>query len=84
MFAQRGCLGNGRNLFDERSYRNIVTWNVLISGGGEASNCYKLFMQTTGEGDIVLWTRIMTVFVEPDPISVLVLFLEIAEGRNGS
>ncbi|KAL2458107.1 Pentatricopeptide repeat-containing protein [Abeliophyllum distichum] len=46
--------------------------------GGEVDDCNKLFLETSGlHRDVVLWTGIMTAFVERDPGQALFLFNQL-------
>ncbi|XP_060209692.1 pentatricopeptide repeat-containing protein At1g71420 [Lycium barbarum] len=41
---------------------------------GEVSDCYKLFLETNGCQDLVLWTEIIVAFSERDPEKAILLF----------
>uniref|UniRef100_A0A2P2PNB3 Pentatricopeptide repeat-containing protein At1g71420 n=1 Tax=Rhizophora mucronata TaxID=61149 RepID=A0A2P2PNB3_RHIMU len=45
--------------------------------GGQVSNCYKLFLETSGYRDIVSWTSIITAFAECEPEESLFLFRQL-------
>lgn len=45
--------------------------------GGHISDCFKLFLDTSGEHDIVSWTAIISVFAERDPEQALLLFCQL-------
>ncbi|XP_019420445.1 PREDICTED: pentatricopeptide repeat-containing protein At1g71420 [Lupinus angustifolius] len=51
-----------------KSYANL---------GGHVSDCYKLFLDTSGKRDIVSWTAIITVFAERDPEQAFLLFCQL-------
>ena len=51
-----------------KSYANL---------GGDISDCYRLFLDTCGQQDIVSWTAIITVFAERDPKQAFVLFCQL-------
>ncbi|KAI3464257.1 hypothetical protein Pfo_020920 [Paulownia fortunei] len=67
-------------VFDEMDFRNLVTYNSMITGlgmheQGEIGACHKLFLETSGmDRDLVLWTGIMTACAERDPDQALILF----------
>ncbi|KAL6546065.1 hypothetical protein OROGR_009939 [Orobanche gracilis] len=44
MYSKFGCMRNARNLFDNMSVRNVVSWNAIISG-----------YSGTGLGEEALW-----------------------------
>ncbi|KAG5621077.1 hypothetical protein H5410_006295 [Solanum commersonii] len=41
---------------------------------GEVSDCYKLFLETNGCQDLMLWTEIIVAFSERDPEKAILLF----------
>lgn len=45
--------------------------------GGLISDCYRLFLDTSGQHDIVSWTAIITVFAERDPEQAFLLFCQL-------
>jgi hypothetical protein len=46
--------------------------------GGHISDCFKLFLDTSGERDIVSWsTAIISVFAEHDPEQAFLLFCQL-------
>ncbi|CAK7328807.1 unnamed protein product [Dovyalis caffra] len=44
--------------------------------GGEASDCYRLFMETSSR-DLVLWTGIITAFADREPEEAIFLFRQL-------
>lgn len=48
--------------------------NAYSSLGGEVGNCHKLFLETNGCRDLVLWTGIITAFADRDHEEALLLF----------
>ncbi|KAL3502569.1 hypothetical protein ACH5RR_037018 [Cinchona calisaya] len=48
--------------------------NTYSSLGGEVGDCYKLFLDTNGCRDVVLWTGIITAFADRNPEEALLLF----------
>lgn len=48
--------------------------NAYLSLGGDVGDCYKLFMETNGYRDVVLWTGVITAFADTDPEKALLLF----------
>ncbi|PHT54677.1 hypothetical protein CQW23_03163 [Capsicum baccatum] len=57
----------------------IVT--ALVKGysvlRGEVSDCYKLFLETNGCQDLMLWTEIIVAFSERDPEKAILLFRQL-------
>ncbi|KAK7257225.1 hypothetical protein RIF29_31038 [Crotalaria pallida] len=51
-----------------KSYANL---------GGHISDCYRLFLDTSGRQDIVSWTAIITVFADRDPEQAFLLFCQL-------
>ncbi|GAU18958.1 hypothetical protein TSUD_229480 [Trifolium subterraneum] len=51
-----------------KSYANL---------GGHISDCYRLFLDTSGQHDIVSWTAIISVFAERDPEQAFLLFCQL-------
>ncbi|KAJ8550726.1 hypothetical protein K7X08_000096 [Anisodus acutangulus] len=50
---------------------------------GDVSDCYKLFLETNGCQDLVLWTEIIVAFSERDPEKAILLFGQLRrEGLN--
>lgn len=45
--------------------------------GGEVADCYRLFLETGGCRDIILWTGIITAFAEREPEGALFLFRQL-------
>ncbi|KAJ7569689.1 hypothetical protein O6H91_01G088800 [Diphasiastrum complanatum] len=53
MYAKCGCTEDARELFDNMSERNVVSWNAMIAGyaqNGLAQEALALFEQMQGEG----------------------------------
>lgn len=44
---------------------------------GHISECYKLFLDSNGQHDIMSWTAIITVFAERDPEQAFLLFCQL-------
>ncbi|XP_027362008.1 pentatricopeptide repeat-containing protein At1g71420 [Abrus precatorius] len=51
-----------------KSYANL---------GGHISDCYRIFLETSGQQDIVLWTALISVFAERDPEQAFLLFCQL-------
>ncbi|XP_024018046.1 pentatricopeptide repeat-containing protein At1g71420 [Morus notabilis] len=47
--------------------------------GGNAVDCYRVFLETSCHRDIVSWTSIMTIFAERDPERALLLFSQLCQ-----
>ncbi|KAK7307939.1 hypothetical protein VNO77_41436 [Canavalia gladiata] len=45
--------------------------------GGHISDCYRIFLDTSGQQDIVSWTAIISVFAEQDPEQSFLLFRQL-------
>ena len=45
--------------------------------GGKVGDCHKLFSETNGHRDVVLWTEIIAAFTERDPAEALLLFIQL-------
>ncbi|XP_027127589.1 pentatricopeptide repeat-containing protein At1g71420 [Coffea arabica] len=66
---------------------DVAVVTVLLSAysilGGEVADCHKLFIETNGCRDVVLWTGIITAFADRKPGEALLLFnLLRTEGLN--
>ena len=48
--------------------------------GGDVANCYRLFLETSCQWDIVSWTSIITIFAEQEPEKALLLFSQLCQG----
>ncbi|XP_057450135.1 pentatricopeptide repeat-containing protein At1g71420 [Lotus japonicus] len=70
------CLATKTGLISEvevvtalvKSYANL---------GGQISDCYRLFLDTSGKQDIVSWTAIITVLADQDPEQAFLLFCQL-------
>ncbi|MBA0556302.1 hypothetical protein Golob_026415 [Gossypium lobatum] len=65
MYAKCGNLGIAKKLFDEMQQRDVVSWNVMISGmaiHGDGGSAIQLFRQMEKDG------------VRPDDITFIALF----------
>ncbi|KAL9327830.1 hypothetical protein ACSQ67_002833 [Phaseolus vulgaris] len=51
-----------------KSYANL---------GGHISDCYRIFLDTSSELDIVSWTALISVFAERDPEQAFLLFCQL-------
>lgn len=47
--------------------------------GGNAADCYRVFLETSCHRDIVSWTSIITIFAERDPERALFLFSQLCQ-----
>lgn len=47
--------------------------------GGEVAECYNLFLDATGQRDVVSWTGIITTFSEQNPEEALFLFRQFCQ-----
>lgn len=47
--------------------------------GGNAVDCYRVFLETSCHRDIVSWTGIITIFAERDPERALLLFSQLCQ-----
>lgn len=58
----------------------VKAYSILL---GEVSYCYKLFLETNGCQDLMLWTEIIGAFSERDPEKAILLFGQLLrEGLN--
>ncbi|XP_004511470.1 pentatricopeptide repeat-containing protein At1g71420 [Cicer arietinum] len=75
-YFQLHCLAIKSGLISEvevvtalvKSYANL---------GDHISDCYKLFLDTSGRHDIVSWTAIISAFAEQDPEQAFLLFCQL-------
>ena len=58
MYSKFGCMGIARNVFNNMSVRNVVSWNAIVSGyfsngyGGKALQMFNWMKRNGLPGDI--------------------------------
>lgn len=67
--------------------RDIAVMTAVLKAyatlGGNVVDCRKLFSETIGHRDVVLWTEIIAAFTESDPVEALLLFTQFhREGQS--
>eukprot|EP01018_Ginkgo_biloba_P031744 Gb_11663 [translate_table: standard] len=66
LYIKCGLIWNARNVFDEASERNVVSWNTMIAGYAQNGHVYeamKLF-QEMPERDMVSWTAMISGYAQ--------------------
>ncbi|GAV82453.1 PPR domain-containing protein/PPR_2 domain-containing protein, partial [Cephalotus follicularis] len=85
MYAKFGKMSCARNVFDEMTDKNIVSWTALICGyarSGDIDHARKIFDEMPERGDIVTYNAMIDGYVKlGDVLSARNLFDEMPE-RN--